>query len=538
MSKANIETSPKEELLDGKSIHALAKMFPPMTDDEFAAISEDMKTNGLVDPVVLYEDKILDGVHRLKACLQSEIKPRFKEWDGECGSPFQFVCTKNLSRRNLTSGQKAVIAVTLEKEFAKAAKLRMSARSRAKPGVEKFPPHEGKGKARDAAAQAVGVNSHYVTDAKALAAGRPDLLKEVWLGQLTLASAMQRLKGDQRNDGDPTHKVSIVFKGRKFTCEDQPEAVALELAAGFVDKDIAVRLTDKRLEKAASMYPGTKTWSPFMGCNFDCTYCKATFQRQAKRRKLQEDREEGCEHCYRYTPHEHPDRLNGIPGGKKSESDVTTVFVCASADISFCGREFVGKIIEAIKRKNERDLAHDTPLLTYYLQSKRPQCFTPFLKDLPKNVILLTTLETNRDEGYKAISKAPPLSKRFRQFLELDYPRKAVTVEPMLDFDVDEFAKRIVRLAPEHVYMGYNSHEAEVVLPEPPHRKVVALAEALLARGIEVRGKDLRGLPMPKGIVMPKAVWREQFADAAEAVPDEDSAARAQTKPRARTKKP
>ena len=150
---------------------------------------------------------------------------------------------------------------------------------------------------------------------------------------------------------------------------------------------------------------------------------------------------------------------------------------------------------------------------------------------MPENVILLTTLETNRDEGYTAISKAPPPTKRFRQFLGLKYPRKAVTVEPMLDFDADEFAKWIVRLEPEHVYMGYNSHEAEVFLPEPPHRKVVALAEALLARGIEVRGKDLRGLPMPNGVIMPKAVWREQFADAAEAETGEDGAARAQTQP-------
>ena len=39
------------------------------------------------------------------------------------------------------------------------------------------------------------------------------------------------------------------------------------------------------------------------------------------------------------------------------------------------------------------------------------------------------------------------------------------------------------------------------MLPEPPHRKLVAFAEALLAKGIVVRGKELRGLAMPEGVV-------------------------------------
>ena len=37
----------------------------------------------------------------------------------------------------------------------------------------------------------------------------------------------------------------------------------------------------------------------------------------------------------------------------------------------------------------------------------KPVYFERFLADLPDNVILLTTLETNRDDGYAAISKAP-----------------------------------------------------------------------------------------------------------------------------------
>jgi len=31
------------------------------------------------------------------------------------------------------------------------------------------------------------------------------------------------------------------------------------------------------------MYPDTKTWNPFVGCNYDCVYCEKSFKRQFKR---------------------------------------------------------------------------------------------------------------------------------------------------------------------------------------------------------------------------------------------------------------
>ena len=250
MSKANIEKSTKKELLDGRPIHALAKMFPPMTKDEFAAIADDVKTNGLVDPIVLHEGKILDGVHRFRACNEAGIKPRYQKWDGEGGTPFQYVWSKNWSRRNLTPSQRAVIAVAAEKELAKAAKLRMSAKGRAAQGVEKIPPLEETGKARDAAGQMAGVNPHYVTDAKQLEKARPDLLEEVRLGHRNITAAMQLMKKSEVKTGDKnalTCKASIVFQKRNFTCKDYlPEAEAKQLAAGFIEKDITGRIKTKR----------------------------------------------------------------------------------------------------------------------------------------------------------------------------------------------------------------------------------------------------------------------------------------------------
>jgi hypothetical protein len=127
------------------------------------------------------------------------------------------------------------------------------------------------------------------------------------------------------------------------------------------------------------------------------------------------------------------------------------------------------------------------------LQSKQPACFEPFLAELPENVILLTMLETNRDEGYEAISGAPPPSVHYQQFKALGYPRKVVTIEPVLDFDLTTFATWSRSIRPEYIWLGFNSKPESVTLPEPTEHKAQKLVNRPKDSGIEVRGKTLRG---------------------------------------------
>lgn len=219
------------------------------------------------------------------------------------------------------------------------------------------------------------------------------------------------------------------------------------------------------------MYPETKTWNPFKGCEFDCIYCEPSFKRICRLYNK-------CFYCKEYTPHEHPERLDRIPSGK-------IIFVAGNGDISFCRPRFVHIIIETIKKHPDK---------TFYLQSKDPACFGRYIPVLPSNVILVTTLETNRDEGYEKISKAPKPSERYKDFLALKYPRKVVTIEPVMEFDLMVFIAMIGRINPEYVWIGYNSKPKAVQLPEPSKEKLKRFIKELRATGIEVRGKDLRGL--------------------------------------------
>ena len=164
---------------------------------------------------------------------------------------------------------------------------------------------------------------------------------------------------------------------------------------------------------------------------------------------------------------------------------------CGNGDVSFCDPDFVMGIIDAIKKHNVR-----CPDKTYYLQSKKPAFLEPFLGHLPGNVIALTTLETNRDQGYREVSKAPLPSDRYQQLLELDYHRKVVTIEPVMDFDTEIFTEWILELGLEYVWLGYNSRPKQVSLPEPSGEKLIEFARGLQDKGIKIKEKDVRGLAL------------------------------------------
>jgi uncharacterized Zn finger protein (UPF0148 family) len=230
----------------------------------------------------------------------------------------------------------------------------------------------------------------------------------------------------------------------------------------------------------SNMYQRAKTWNPFKGCGFACTYCVESFQRQAKRQKHK------CSLCYQYKPHFHPERLDEI-------RSAPIIFVCGNGDIAFASPEERSAIIAGIRKWTDRHPRSET---VFYMQSKQPSCLESHLADLPDNVILVTTLETNRDAGYEAVSKAPPPSERYRQFLALNYPRKIVTVEPVMDFDPEILAEWITTIKPELVYLGFNSR-MKPKLPEPSLEKLVKFTSLVSSRGIPIVGKTLRGFVLP-----------------------------------------
>ncbi|KKN13995.1 hypothetical protein LCGC14_1000720 [marine sediment metagenome] len=87
--------------------HNLASIFPMMNEKEFKELKEDIKQNGLIDTIITFEEKILDGRNRYNACKELGVEPKFKEYKGS--NPLQFIISTNLKRRHLNESQKAII---------------------------------------------------------------------------------------------------------------------------------------------------------------------------------------------------------------------------------------------------------------------------------------------------------------------------------------------------------------------------------------------------------------------------------------------
>src|SRR5262249_7197423 len=106
-----------QRLLDGRCVpHPFSAMFPQITEEDFDKLVDDIKKNGLLQPIVVYQDKILDGNNRYRACLQAKVKPRCTELVEASDAQAQaFVISANIHRRHLSPEQRREIIATLLK---------------------------------------------------------------------------------------------------------------------------------------------------------------------------------------------------------------------------------------------------------------------------------------------------------------------------------------------------------------------------------------------------------------------------------------
>lgn len=96
--------------------HEIATLFPTMSSVDLDHLRASVGDQGLLEEILLFEGKILDGRHRYQTCLELGVEPRFREFEGTPQDAFAYSVALNLSRRHLTTVQRAAAGAGL-KEF-------------------------------------------------------------------------------------------------------------------------------------------------------------------------------------------------------------------------------------------------------------------------------------------------------------------------------------------------------------------------------------------------------------------------------------
>jgi DNA repair photolyase len=196
-------------------------------------------------------------------------------------------------------------------------------------------------------------------------------------------------------------------------------------------------------ERKGNMYEFiTHTWNTIKGeCSHSCSYCY--MHRWGKQKPVRYDE-------------------------KELKTDLGTgnfIFVGSSCDM------FANNIPEGwIEKTLEHMAKFDNQ---YLLQTKNPARLGGFI--LPDNIKICCTMETNRFLPEIMRNSPEPIDRAL--FMGLLLNDKYITIEPIMDFDLESFIKMLKTAKPKQVNIGADSGRNN--LPEPSKEKVLQLVSEL-----------------------------------------------------------
>lgn len=186
--------------------HEVSNIFPLMTEEEYRDLKEDIKENGLLEPIWTYENQIIDGRNRYSVCKELGIEPKYRKWNGE-DSLISFVISLNINRRHLTASQKAAVALEALPFLEKEARKRQKTSGPGILGGKPLPPQmeeavlKEKPFYKEATAytgKIFGVGRTYITEAKKLKKESPEKFKDIKEGKKTITQVKRELKEEKR----------------------------------------------------------------------------------------------------------------------------------------------------------------------------------------------------------------------------------------------------------------------------------------------------------------------------------------------------
>ena len=150
---------------------------PELPSDALALLEASILTEGCRDPLVLWGLIVVDGRNRLEICQRHNIQFKTVQRDFQSRSDARMWIIRNqFARRNLSTYERAELALELEVEVKAAAKERQISTLKQNADVQNSAPREDAGKSRQAIAQIAGVSHDTIAKTKAI---RDEAIPEV-----------------------------------------------------------------------------------------------------------------------------------------------------------------------------------------------------------------------------------------------------------------------------------------------------------------------------------------------------------------------
>lgn len=213
--------------MNGK-VHPVAALFPMLTGSDLESLAEDIRANGLQNPIVMQGDVLLDGRNRMAACELAGVEPLRVQYAGEDARAF--IISSNLHRRHLSESQRAMIA-------ARMANMRQGERTDLEPSANS---HDV---SLQESADLLNVGRHTVADAKMIEREAPDLAERVMAGELTVHAAKEQVR---------PHVAQNSGENEWYTPAEYIEAARKVM--GGIDLDPASTEEANTVVKAAKFY--------------------------------------------------------------------------------------------------------------------------------------------------------------------------------------------------------------------------------------------------------------------------------------------
>jgi len=229
-------------------IHPYAEMFPMLSAENLRVLADDIDVNGQREPIVLCDGKILDGRNRAAAMDMLAAEQPEVEWSPEyedmtqlfefTGDALEYVVSKNLHRRHLTTQQRAILGVKIKEAEEDRAKERRKAtlkKGDEKPEVENLPQREEQGKARDVAGKKVGVSGKTIDKTQyVLEKGSDEIRMALQANEISVSKAYKLVK-----DGCTTvEEVQPKSKPKADSIETEIDTEPLEPIEAATDEPI------------------------------------------------------------------------------------------------------------------------------------------------------------------------------------------------------------------------------------------------------------------------------------------------------------